>query len=328
MKKSILFIIFLLFIECGKSPEKFIHILKNSPEPEKRYNAAIELGKLKTYKAITPLLESYKIEDNYVRLAILKAIGEIASPETVDFLINEYKNSEDNPIEMRIIALRGLGNIKKNIKSISIIKEAMMDDNFEIREEAIKSYGNAKGEEAVKELIELLDIRQEHEKVIVETLGNIGSKLAVSPLIEKFYKNLQFSESPEFIKYYCEAFVKINDKKFIIPLVKAFFIKNDIASKKWIINSLEKLKIENQYAKVLPTVLHLREKPTIRSKILSNASKNDVLKIISRSKLRFILDNQEDYWYYVEKENGEKGWTFGTNLFIFDIKNEKKNLEE
>lgn len=126
---------------------------------------------------------------------------EKAIPELKEALSSDQWN-------MRSHALLAMGKTGDTSLSPLIMDRLKHDDNQAVRNCAVIALGNLKTKEAVPYLLSQLDTNSVSQKVLIESLGKIGSPQAIAPLYRLFL------ESPESItRKVAEALITIGDKK-------------------------------------------------------------------------------------------------------------------
>lgn len=119
---------------------------------------------------ISVIIESLGDDDQYIRRAAAKALGNIKSETAVQSLIKALGDEDD---DVRRAAAEALGNISSETAVQSLIKVLSDEDQF-VRRAAAKALGNLKSEIAVQSLIKALDDDNEYvQKAAADALGNI-----------------------------------------------------------------------------------------------------------------------------------------------------------
>ncbi len=87
------------------------------------------------------------------------------------------------------------------------------------------------------------------------------------------------------------------------------------------------LSIRSSWGVVKSNYLRLREKPSTSSKVLDGLTKGTIVKILSTTEKKEIVEDKTDYWHRVSLE-GLEGWVFGAYLAIVDSKSKAKEMVE
>ena len=165
----------------GKTGISLIIESLGDEDEDVRWAAAKALGNIKSETAVQSLIKALGDEDEDVRWATAKALGNIKSETAVQSLI---KALGDEDQFVRWVAVKALGNIKSETAVQSLIK-TLGDEDEDVRRAVAKALGNIKSETAVQPLIEALgDEDQSVRRVVAEALGNIKSETAVQSLIK------------------------------------------------------------------------------------------------------------------------------------------------
>ena len=161
-------------------------------------NAAIgALGNLQDERATGVLIESLKDANKGVRENTIENLSRIGTPEAMKGIVFALN---DPDISVRKAAIRCLSNNPPKTAILPLIK-LLNDENEEIQLASIFILGYFKDQRAVSPLIDKLKENNiDHEKIfrIVATLGNIGDKRAISPILEtqaKFKDNIWINEA-------------------------------------------------------------------------------------------------------------------------------------
>lgn len=110
-------------------------------------------------------------------------------------------------------------------------------------------------------------------------------------------------------------FFKYNGKKYLIP--KPFMLTFES------IENAQKFKedfiiYQNAFAAVSVNGLKLRDTPAEYSRIIHRLEKNEIIKIINRSKKQGEADGEKDYWYLAVTQDGLRGYCFGYYLDVYE----------
>jgi len=100
----------------------------NGTDPEDRINAAIALGNISDSRAIEPLIETLKDEDENVRDAAAKSLIDIGKP-AVGPLIEALKDDDEN---VRALSAAALGDIG-DTRAVDPLIENLKDEKVYVR---------------------------------------------------------------------------------------------------------------------------------------------------------------------------------------------------
>ncbi len=178
-------------------------------------NQLVELGKRRPDLALDPLIKA--LDDDFwaVKFGAAEALGEIGNPKAVPPLVEHMLQDEDPDFRAKIAEQLGILGSKDAIPGLI---KALKDDFSETRENAAKSLGMLKAEQAVDALNELLlkDPSPYVRRQIAWALGEIGDNKSVSFLI----KTLKDKDGVTREKA-AEALGKIKDPQAIVPLASS-----------------------------------------------------------------------------------------------------------
>jgi HEAT repeat protein len=156
------------------------------------YRAARALGNLGDFRAAAPLIKALdeNLGDAYFPQIIVEALGKIANPEALDTFEKMLESRHPPPslIDNTIYALDKIGGKR----AAEILVKSSRTTAY-----AVWYVLENIGEPAVNLLIEVISSKNEDTRYVqsaAETLGNIGDKRAVKPLV-KLLKNSFPSET-------------------------------------------------------------------------------------------------------------------------------------
>ena len=66
----------------------------------------------------------------------------------------------------------------------------------------------------------------------------------------------------------------------------------------------------------------MRIDPVLYSGRVGLLRKAEIVQVLDRSSVKYAVGSMTDYWYKIQSNNGLSGWVYGSNLKIFDKKNE------
>ncbi len=179
--------------------------------PKTRRKAALSLEKNGDTETIVPLLNTYFHNSSYIIPNVIGNIGKKA----IEILLKTAMNNE-NKINVRCNAIEGLGKIKeKNI--VKYLHVLLRDENIYIKKSVILALADIRDKNSMDFLLEQLNNEDDRLKhIIVWSLGRIEDDRCVDILIETLSKkNLKF----EFKKSLINTLGKLGDKRAIKPLV-------------------------------------------------------------------------------------------------------------
>ena len=176
-----------------------------------RENVIFTLGEYKDPKAILPLINALKDEDNDVWQSAQKALQDIGTP-AIDALIASLK---DENLNVRRRAPYILGSIK-NTRAILPLINALKDEDNDVWQSAQKALQDI-GTPAIDALIaslkdENLNIRGGAAYI----LGSIGNQRGADPLINVLLND----QDPEVRKRALNALIALKDSRVIDILIK------------------------------------------------------------------------------------------------------------
>jgi HEAT repeat protein len=243
-------------LEANKDVKGLIKALDYKKDYNVRRRAVEALGKIGDPKAVDPLINALKDEDEYVRKNAAGALGKIGDPKAVDPLINALK---DDDIGVRWRVVEALGKLG-DPKAVDPLTNALKDENKYMRQGAAEALGKIGDPKAVDALINALkDEEWFMRHRAAEALGKIGwkpkdneekawylvanrdyeslklGKHSVDPLI-----NALKDEDENVRKWAVGALGKIGDPKAVDPLINA--LNDDVNSvRKWAAEALREI---------------------------------------------------------------------------------------
>jgi HEAT repeat protein len=177
-----------------------------------RANAAESLGKLQSKEAVLPLIERLEDSDAEVRWKAAEALGKIGDEEALEPLIYALSDTDG---DVRKHAARALGELDDEM-AVDALIEALSDRDWPVRKNAATSLGRIGDERALKPLLNALndddiDVRRH----AIGALVKMKSK-AVKPLLKKLYDPDWQTRAIA-----AESLGRIGNKKAVQPLIKA-----------------------------------------------------------------------------------------------------------
>jgi HEAT repeat protein len=174
-------------IKDDEAVEALIQILNEKniiTTPDLREDAAEELGKIASRRAVESLIKALEDQSSRLRWTAVKALGLISSDEAIEILIQKLKSEHLSYIlESYILAL---GEIR-NEKAIDPLLQVLNDKKqlSEVRAKAAGALGNIGKDTAVESLIKALEDQDPEVRAkAAEALGNTGKGTVVKPLIK------------------------------------------------------------------------------------------------------------------------------------------------
>jgi HEAT repeat protein len=224
-------------LEANKDVKGLIKALDYKKDYNVRRRAVEALGKIGDPKAVDPLINALKDEDEYVRKNAAGALGKIGDPKAVDPLINALK---DDDIGVRWRVVEALGKLG-DPKAVDPLTNALKDENKYMRQGAAEALGKIGDPKAVDALINALkDEEWFMRHRAAEALGKIGwkpkdneekawylvanrdyeslklGKHSVDPLINALNDDVNSVR-----KWAAEALREIGDVRAVEPLIQA-----------------------------------------------------------------------------------------------------------
>jgi len=158
---------FRTIVALGPSANPTLFKLANDPklETHQRWTAARAIGRIGDTHAISPLEGMLKSRDPVMRMASLRALGDLGARKAVPAIINVAE--KDEAMVVRSTAVKTLGKLRAK-QAVSTIENAIWDErNFIkgqglfIRHNAVYALGQMQSREATPILIKVLDDRDE-----------------------------------------------------------------------------------------------------------------------------------------------------------------------
>lgn len=177
-----------------------------------RANAAEALGKIQSRDAVIPLIERLDDSDSEVRWKAAEALGRIGDDEALEPLIYTLNDTDG---DVRKQAARALGELDDPI-AVDALIEALSDRDWPVRKNAATSLGRIGDERALKPLLKTLDDKDiDVRRHAIGALVKMKSK-AVKPLLKKLYDTDWQTRAIA-----AESLGRIGNKKAVEPLIKA-----------------------------------------------------------------------------------------------------------
>jgi HEAT repeat protein len=220
-----------------RAVEPLIILLKDKDRHLRR-DSAKALGKLGDPRAVEPLILLLKDKDQNLRSNSVIALGKIADPRAVEPLIGVLKDKDSLVRKAAVEALDKLGWKPQNKREEAFYLIGKQDwdgcvkigapaveplilllkggEDRHIYNEIVKTLGEIGDRRAVEPLLNLLE-KVESNKEIVVALGDIGDPRAVEPLILLLAEGPSWGNRKETII----ALGKIGDSRAVKPLVVA-----------------------------------------------------------------------------------------------------------
>jgi len=79
--------------------------------------------------------------------------------------------------------------------------------------------------------------------------------------------------------------------------------------------------IYNTWAVVNADYLRIRKNPSKNSEMLSALNSGTVVRILSKTENKDVVEQASDYWYQIDNQ-GLRGWVFGAYLDVYNSKSE------
>ncbi|MCP4157841.1 MAG: HEAT repeat domain-containing protein [bacterium] len=193
-----------LFHIGNPAVEPLIKVL-NDTDIESRIRVVTLLGKLKTPKAVVPLLNllnqlepgvtksgSHSRINRILTRKVIWALGEIKEIHSVESLISLLRSSRrifnENDFKTRIAVIQALEKIEDKRRMQPLI-DGLKDKNSQMRIESAAILGRIKETRAVQPLIETLkDKNLQMRQRVILALGQLKDERAIEPLINLYYK--------------------------------------------------------------------------------------------------------------------------------------------
>jgi hypothetical protein len=178
-----------------------------------RVNAARELRKLASSRAVPALIEALKSAFGDVRAEAVYALGKIRDKRATMPLAGVL---EDQKSQVRLLAVQALGKIGDARAAEPLEKAAFNDEDPEVRRYAAISLVKIAGRSVVELLVKMLsDEAPAVRSTVASELGDIGDKRAAEPLV-----GLLKDEDWNVRRLSAEALGKLGDKRAVGPLIE------------------------------------------------------------------------------------------------------------
>lgn len=195
----------------AKPVQDLISSLKDKDKNIKQ-DAARELGERKVKDATGAIIDSLNDPDIDVRVALIWALGEINDPRSVKPMASLLKDSNGR---IRTSSLNALGKIEGPAAKDALINALAQGNDYRVRLEAAYTLGDINADEAVPNLIVLLNDKNEYvRQAATRALGELKKKDAVEPLLKRL------DDHDFHVKLWAtQSLTKINDSRAVEPLL-------------------------------------------------------------------------------------------------------------
>ena len=169
-----------------KIEKKLLADLKNS-SPKVRWDAAANLGMIRSKKSVPYLIKSLKDKNGQVRLLSAWALGRIRDKQASAPLQDAVT---DPWIEVRPFAIWALGEIKEPASAVFLNERLFIEEETGTREAIIKSLGKIASPTSVPVIIKALKDSDENVRAeAAMALAGFNDNRAVPPLVESLEDN-------------------------------------------------------------------------------------------------------------------------------------------
>jgi HEAT repeat protein len=278
-----------------KKLSKLIGLLKDGDnfEKEKAMEGLLAYPTKRVVEQTAQLLQKSETNVRMVAVEILKKIG-YCSLETVTDLL--YDENED----IRVYACEILGDIKDR-RSIPYLIKKLNEDNENVRNTACIALGEINDEEAVDALLGALKDDDWIKFSAIFSLGKIGSKKAVAPLLDIFEHN-----EKEVSLVACEVLVDIGGGEILDEILRILkkwnkkkrsdYIKVMLEKEDEYIIQVLKEKIGDELFEHLLNVLESEDSKSLNNlKLLANF-KNKISCEMILSSFKDVDQNEDEYF--------------------------------
>lgn len=203
-------------IPDSRTVEKLIEAL-NSRNTESRWKTVKALGARRDKRAVEPLIALLSEENSNIRSYAADALGRINDPRAIKPLVTFWKGSGYIDSKSAEEALLRIDNPLAVNQLIAVLEDKDIKDLHKV---AAKSLGKIGDRRAVAPLIATLASKV-NDKEVIEALGEIGDPRAAIPLIAtlKKYKIDTSYSADELCNATIEALGKIRNPVAVKPLI-------------------------------------------------------------------------------------------------------------
>ncbi|MFB0560775.1 MAG: HEAT repeat domain-containing protein [Candidatus Lokiarchaeia archaeon] len=199
-------------IKNAKNIEELIKVLNHEKNPKIRRTAAEYLGDLKDKRAVEPLIQTLKNDEEDIRAEAAKALGSIKDLRAVPPLIQALK---DENWEVREDVAWALGKIG-DTRAVEPLLQALKDESNEVRTVAAEALGGMGDSRVVPDLIQALKDEEAWVRMSAASqLGRLGDKRALQPLLGALIDKDRRVRSLA-----ASALGKIADESVVNPLIQ------------------------------------------------------------------------------------------------------------
>lgn len=161
--------------EAEKDVEALIKTLQHKKDPPAQNKAALALGEIGDPRAVGPLIQALKDENDFVRLEAAEALGKIKDARAVKPLTQALKDEYEWVRFRATVALGKIGS--KAEEAVPALAKALKDEYDFVREEAAEALGEIGDARAVEPLTKALkDEEEEVQEAAQEALEKIKAK--------------------------------------------------------------------------------------------------------------------------------------------------------
>lgn len=197
-------------VQCKEAGPAFVKILEGGEE--KYFNGALSaLGKTGSEKEAVYLAEYLKNDDLTVpqKQALMRTLGEMCVLETWDQLSLIAQDEDENNF-VRMYAAEAIGKMKKN-ESIPILEKLYAEGDPNMRQYCIKGFAHYENEERAHRNI-IQAIRDDHYKVRIEAIHAAKKQKLTKSIDFLIYRAKNDSENAVKNESYI-ALAELNEKK-------------------------------------------------------------------------------------------------------------------
>jgi HEAT repeat protein len=158
-----------------------LELLSATDDRELMTDIVIVLGRLKSSKAIKPLMQLLETDDSSLRGHIAEALGLIGDPKSMTGLLPLLKSDDE---KLRSQVAGALGRVP-HPGCLRALIEALGDDSLEVRKHCVAALGELGDKRAAPALVPLLNESDTELRIAAaEALGRIGDQRAVPYLLK------------------------------------------------------------------------------------------------------------------------------------------------
>lgn len=181
-----------------------------------RFVAVETLGRLKSSKAIPPLMTVLKEGSRLLQRLAAEGLSHVTSKKVIRPLIEALQNPDEM---VRVHASAGLLT-NPDPKSAKFLIRSLRDKSLDVRKNIVAAIGLCGDESVVNSLKKfLVDPSREMIVIAAEAIGRLGQNSAVPALVKMLEEEVERDEDRPLIQRIFKALHTLKDRRAVVPLI-------------------------------------------------------------------------------------------------------------